>query len=319
MRNDVQVASRTAYISEALPQAARTRGGVLFDPTQDRWAYREGVRRLSIDLAVVPLSPEMIMSLKRVLLWYAENRSMSHLEGMYGQFLRFARHLAANADHVVEQITDVDLLNYKASLSADTAWYLGTLSGLLKKWYALGIPGVSAGAAGLLRELRNKGNAHGVAVLTMDPIVGPFTAIEQESLQSAVNDAFATGSLREDIYFLTWLLMATGARPAQYAALKVCDVLKDTLSQGQIAFTVRMPRVKQRNADSRELFKDRPLLRQIGVPLFEYAQRVRTEFIGKLERPDQAPLFPAPKCGSARSNQLSVMNITTRQTEYQDG
>ena len=74
-------------------------------------------------------------------------------------------------------VTSVDLLNYKASLTADVAWYLGSLRGFLRKWHRLGLPGVSDDAASVLRELRIKGNAKGVAVLTMDPVEGPYTTL----------------------------------------------------------------------------------------------------------------------------------------------
>ena len=296
MRSDVQVAPRHAYVGDAIPQVARTRGGVAFDPRQDRWAYREGVKTVSVDFnRLQALSPQMKTSLKRSLLWYAENSSPSHLENMYKHFLGFARHLALNKERVIDEITDVDVLNYKAALPADRAWYLGTLSGFLKKWHQLGFPGVAGSAAGLLNELRLKGNPHGVAVLTMDPLVGPFTPTEQEALQTFVNEAFARGVLDEEVYFLAWLFMALGARPSQYASLKVCDLQKLTSDDGKETFTLKVPRVKQRNRGPREQFKTRTLIPQIGAPLYEYAQRVRSTFQAVLGNPDEAPLFPATR------------------------
>jgi integrase len=298
MRGDVQVAARPAYAHDTISQIARTRGGVVFDPRQDRWAYREGVKTISLDFASIPaLSPRMKSSLKRALLWYAENSSPSHLQNMHSHFLRLAQCLASNKDRLIEEISDVDVLNYKDSLPAERTWYLGALSGFLKKWHQLGFPGVSGSAAGLLSELRLKGNPHGIAVLTMDPVVGPFTPIEQEALQAFVNEAFAQGILDEEVYFLAWLFMALGARPAQYAALKVCDLRKDATSSGGVTFTLKVPRVKQRNEGPRDLFKDRTLVPQIGAPLYEYAQRVRSTFEGLLDNPDQAPLFPAMRQG----------------------
>ena len=294
MRNDAKNTLPAELSHSGLPEMARTRGGVVFDPRKDRWAHRDGVKTINVDFDAIPaLSPELKTSLKRALLWYAENSSASHLYNLSRHFLRFGRHLAASGERVIDQITDTDVLNYKASLTEETGWYLGSLAGLLKKWHQLGIPGVSKSAADLLDELRLKGNTHGLAVLTMDPIVGPFTHIEQESIQSALNEAFAGGALEEDMYLLAWLFMALGARPAQYAALKVCDLTKETFRDREVQFTVRVPRVKQRNEGPRELFTKRSLVRQIGEPLYEYAQRVRSSFVGKLQDPDQAPLFPA--------------------------
>jgi integrase len=302
MRNDAPSALPTQLPHRSLPEVVRTRGGVVFDPRQDRWAYRDGVKTVSIDFHAAPaLSTKLKTSLKRVLLWYAENSSPNHVQNMHSHFLRFARQLASAGERVIEQITDTDVLNYKASLTEANAWYLGSLAGLLKKWHQLGISGVSKSAADLLNELRLKGNPHGVAVLTMDTTVGPFTQVEQEAVQSALNDAYADGALEEDMYLLAWLFMAMGARPAQYAALKVCDLKRTTTNDGEVSFALKVPRVKQRNGGPRELFTERSLVRQIGEPLHEYAQRVRLSFVGTLESPDQAPLFPARRQGGRRA------------------
>jgi hypothetical protein len=91
--------------------------------------------------------------------------------------------------------------------------------------------------------------------------------------------------------------MALGQRPVQYAALKVCDVLRSTSKHGEVSYTVKVPRAKQRNRDLREMFKERPLVPQIGAPLFSYSQRVRESFSGRLRDVEQAPLFPAPSRG----------------------
>jgi integrase len=298
MRNDVLLVAGIVEHHGELPSIAKTRGGVMFSPRQDRWAYREGVKTISLDFnAILARSPQMAEPFKKTLLWYAENKSPSHLQAMHTHFMLLHQHLYTTRQRAIDQITDVDVLNYKASLPVDRSWYLGTLSGFLKKWHQLGIPGVSDSAVGLLKELRLKGNPHGVAIKTMDPLIGPFTSLEQEALQSSVNDAFALGTLDEDMYFLAWLLMSHGARPSQYAALKVCDLIKGTFKNGAETFTLKIPRAKQRGDGPRAQFKDRPLIRQIGAPLYEYAQRVRSAFVGILDDPDSAPLFPAARQG----------------------
>ena len=277
-----------------LPKLARTRGGVEFHPLEDRWSYREGVKTLNLEFGEIPaLSPATKLSLKRVLLWYAENASANHLHNMHFHLVRFARFLQSTGKNGIEQITGTDVINYKASLTEDKAWYLSSLSGLLERWHRLGIPGVTDDAAELLGELRLKGNPHGVAVMTMDPVRGPFTNIEQEAIQTALHEAFANGSLDESAYLLAWLLMALGARPAQYAALKVSDLTRSTSKEGDVTYTLRVPRAKQRRVNTRGEFTERALIPQIGEPLFAYAQQIRSGFSGVIEDPDQAPLFPA--------------------------
>jgi integrase len=277
-----------------LPPSARTRGGAIFDPRADLWSYKDGVKKVVINFAsVAALSPEMRQSFKAVLLWYAENSSPSHLRNMHSQILNLVRFLSANQSTAIGILSKLDLLNYRASLSPDTAWYLGSISGFLRKWHGLGYPGVTAEAVALLRDLTVGGNAKGVAVLTMDPVNGPYTDVEQQGIQEALNDAFAEGRIPEDAYLLAWLFMALGQRPSQFAALKVSDISSLTID-GSIFYNIRVPRAKQRNAHPRAQLKDRPLVSQIGKPLLDYANRVRERFRNRLNDPENAPLFP---CG----------------------
>jgi integrase len=277
-----------------LPSSVRTRGGALFDPRVNIWTYKDGVKKVVIDFSSVEaLSPQMHRAYKAVLIWYAENASPSHLRNMHAHFLRLIRFLSANQSSAIRLLTKLDLLNYKASLTLDRAWYVGTLSGFIKKWHGLGYPGVTDDAVGLLRDLQVRGNAKGVAVLTMDPLRGPYTDIEQQGIQDALNASFAEGEITEAAFLLTWLFMALGQRPAQFAALKVSDISALTID-GSTLYNIKIPRVKQRNAHPRAQLKDRPLVSQIGQPLLAYANRIRESFSDKLDVPENAPLFP---CG----------------------
>jgi integrase len=294
-----QGAEATQQYRPGLPSSARTRLGTTFDPSADIWAFRDGIQTIHVNFALAfALNPELLHSLRVALLWYAEHASAWHLKNMYSRSLHLIRFLARAGRAPISEISGADLLNYRSSLGESRAYYLGSLAGFLKKWHRLGLPGVSAEAVSLLDEMRIKGNEKGAAVLSMDPVEGPFTSIELESIQSAVDEAYARGSVTEDQYLLTWLFMALGQRPAQYAALKVCDVFRNVSEDGAVSYSLRVPRVKQRHGDPRAEFKDRPLISQIGEQLYEYAQRVQRDLDHILEDPTQAPLFPAshPDC-----------------------
>ena len=62
---------------------------------------------------------------------------------------------------------------------------------------------------------------------------------------------------------------------------------------GRVAYTLKVPRVKQRNAHPRAEFKARPLVSQVGGPLLDYARRVRQRFEGRIDDANEAPMFPA--------------------------
>lgn len=293
MKPKLSMVAKSQKSIAALPSLARTRGGAVFDPAADKWVYRDGVNTVSLDFGPISsLAGGLQQSLKAVLLWYAENASASHLINTHSRIIHLLRFLSRGGERQILEITSADVLNYKASLAKGTEWYVGTLSGFLKKWHGLGIQGVSDDAVSLLRELRIKGNAKGVAVLTMDPLKGPYTSIEQESIQTALDNSYAEGAVDEAPYLLAWLFMALGQRPSQYAALKVCDISAATTADGDVNYILKMPRAKQRNKHPRADFKERPLVSQIGRPLLEYAQCIQARYASVLDDPSQAPMFP---------------------------
>lgn len=276
-----------------LPVLARTRSGAVFDPRVDRWAYRDAITTVNLDFATWPVTETFVASAKLVLLWYAEQLSSPHLINMFMRMTHFLRTICAGRDGPLTEITSADLINYRSTLTSATFWYLGSLSGLLKKWHLLGYSGVTADAVALLKQLRTQGNQKGEAVLTHDPIRGPFTDMELESLQSSLDRANVAGEVDREGYLLAYLFMLLGQRPVQYAALKVRDVGVVYVGDGTPVYTVRVPRAKQRNQLSRAEFKDRVLIPKIGELLVQYSKEVLATFDGLLPDPLDAPLFPA--------------------------
>lgn len=276
-----------------LPATAKSRDGTLFNPSSDKWVYRDPLVTVSMDFdrTIGSQAPELKLAAKATLLWYAQNKSARHLTNMYFRLAHFIA-FRANCVDVPREITIIDILNYKASLDQRRMWYLTSLAGFLKKWHRLGYPGVKVEVVRLLDSMTLPGNMKGTAVLTMDPHIGPFTDLEIETIQDAIDDAYANGSFKDDEFLLSRLLLALGGRPQQYASLKVCDVRVEATSQGDQAYFIDVPRAKQRGQRSRDECKTRALIPQLGRPLLAYAERVRNSFRGLLNDPNQAPLFP---------------------------
>jgi hypothetical protein len=255
------------------------------------WKYRDGVNAVSLDFRDIKAPTTLCNALKRVLVWYAEHHSPSHLTNL---FMRF-RHFAVTIQLLEEEIRSAHLINYRATLDASTEWYLGSLSGLLKRWSRMHVPGVSADAATYLRSIRIRGNRKGIAVQTMDPEQGRFTDVEFESIRTALSNAYDTNVIDLEEYVLALLFMALGPRPVQYAAMKVCDVARTTNAAGAITYVVSVPRAKKREQDARSSFKKRTLIPEIGDLLQQHADNVKRRFTGVLNDPAQAPLFPVKR------------------------
>lgn len=279
---------------------ARTRSGLFFDASQDIWAYKDDLEAVSLNFgAFSNASRPLIEAAKGVFTWYAEHRSPAHTQNLYQRLLHFLR---AMAPAKVECISSTHLLSYRAQLKPSNQWYLGTLSGLLRQWGRLGYPCVDSDVQLLLKQLRIKGNQKGVAVLTVDPREGPFTHLEIEGLQAALNAAYAKGQIPTATYVLAWLYMLLGQRSKQHAALKVCDVRVIESTHGARSYSIMMPSVKNRASSPRAVLVERALIEHFGEALVKYANSVREQFTSVLADPSQAPLFPLTRITRATSS-----------------
>jgi integrase len=280
----------------ALATVVRTNSGVEFDASADRWAYKDEVVNvcLNFDRLRQRLSSELVDNAKLTLCWYAAEMSPTTLMTLYKVMLNFVSS-SSSATQMLSRITTAHLISYKVKSEEARNGYFGILAAFLKKWHSLGYEGVGADVFSLLKQLRIKGNEKGVAVLTMDPEQGPFTSIEMDGLHAALNTAYAEGRVKTADYVMAWLSMLLGQRTIQYAAMKVCDVKMKRDADGNINYSVMMPRAKKRRGSLRVEMRNFPLVEQFGEILVEYAKSVRKSFEGVLTDTLQAPLFPASK------------------------
>ena len=330
MMNDLMPLPQLNKLANYLPKEVMTRSGAIFDPRLHRWAYRDNTKSINLDFAGLGMSVEFLLSAKKVLIWYAENKSPDHLTNM---FVRFKHFLKSNQINISKLfiITSNDLINYRASLSNKNSWYLGSLSGFLKKWHALGISGVADDAIVLLKQLRLKGNQKGSAVLTMDVLDGPFSDIEVEAIHDSIDKAYEADDIDLDEYILVWLFLALGPRPIQYASLKVCDIGMSQTKDGAAIYSLNLPRAKQREQLSRSAFSQRVLISQVGEKLVQHVAEVQAKFSGILADPSSAPVFPAKRSrknepkgfehhqtahalGASLRNVLNELNIISERT-----
>jgi integrase len=275
-----------------LPLTARARGGATFDPRLDVWHYLESSCAVNLDFSKLQITSEMKLAAKKVFIWYAENKSPHTLINLFFYLTKFFRFTVSEQGIIVSSITADQIINYHSSLRQRDKWFLGYISSFLKKWHEMCYPGIENGAIAILKQLRIKGVVKGEAVLTMDPVKGPYSDLEIQGILPALDRAFKEEGIKLDEYVLAWLFMALGQRPIQYALLKVCDVGFGETKTGMAVYTLRMPRAKQRNKLVRSEFKDRVLIPQIGEKLLLHACKVKERYEGILEDPDQAPLFP---------------------------
>lgn len=283
----------TNGVNFQLPEVARTKSGVEFQPRQDIWKFRDAINTVYLNFDRLMAAASLAQNAKSAFLWYAENAASATLVGHFGQFVHFCKTLSSLYGAPITGIGSDEIINYKSALSKKNAWQLGKLSAFFRRWHALGVPGITDEAAKLLEGLRIPGMVKGVSVLTMDPIHGPFNDIEFESVQAAIHAAHEAGTLDLHDFVLVMLFMCLGQRSTQYAALKVRDVGCSAGRDGTIIYSLKMPRAKQKGGLVREQFKDRLLHPNLGELLIKHAKEVEIAFTGILPDAGDAPLFPA--------------------------
>lgn len=278
-------------VCPSLPSIVRSKSGIVFDPNRSDWSYRDGVHSVYMDFSELHFSAVLLASVRLTLIWFAENRAPSTLMGRFTALKAFALRLQEGRVEPLDIIGGNDVLIHCDANDFQTR----NLFAFLRRWHAMSLPGIQEDVVYVLDRKKLRKRETGVAVLTWDPELGPFTPIEQVGIQDALNEAYGAGRLSEEIYLLAWLFIALGSRPVQLAALKVCDVVRSVAADGTESFLLLIPRAKQQNTSLRQELKPRALVNQIGRPLFDYAQRVSERFVGEFPDTQQAPLFPLPR------------------------
>lgn len=283
-----------------VPRFVTTYRGAVFETTGSTWEVRDAAVKVRLIFDnLPPVSRQFLAAFQATLVWYARNSSLWHFRNMFQRANNLFEHKFASTSAVITEINAVDILNYRGALVADTEYKLGAVSGFLDQWHALGYAGITSDAVHLLSQLRLKGNPKGGDVATRHPTKGPFTDLETEALQHGLNNAYARGAVSEAEFSLSWLFMALGQRPIQYALLKVCDVTCHVGDDGATTYRIRIPRGKRRHSNPRAEFKSRMLTPQIGKHVYQYAQCVRKSFKDRMPDTGEAPLFPSAEIGDA--------------------
>lgn len=285
----VTTAAQLSFFDCDIPSVVRLRSGVKFEPTQEHWKFVDGIYTVYMNFSDLPsqVGP-LIPYVKQVLINFLEVNAPTYAVNMFRAFCQLADVIEMTTVEKVGEVAEAHVLNFMANNKGKHGRD-GQLSAFISRWSELGLPGLSKKAAQLLKKVKKKGNRKGHAVLTQDPVDGPFTEFEVQQLTQALNLAYSDGQIEPKFYFLTWLALLTGQRVSQYCALKVRDLILKNGPDGSAVYEISIPRAKQRGAVLRDEFLVRPLLRQFGEEFFAYAKEVEANYP---ELGMDAPMFP---------------------------
>ena len=298
--NSPRDAFQSQYLAE-LPAVAYTMSGVAFTPSDSLWKFRDGAKGISCNFDLIPqLAQPLVHGLKVALVWRFKNQAPSTVNNDFARTLTLLRAIAKfrkldrksdKNDQPIEQISSQDILNVRSSSRANESG-LADITGFLRKWHGLGVAGIGEDVIQLLDKISLKKLPTGVAVKILCSKSGPFSDLEYEAIQEALNTGFKAGVINEADFLLVWLFIAMGGRPVSMASLKLCDLMvpKD-LADGS-DYGINLPMAKQRGFLARDQFTPLILAHQIAKPLHLWVKYLHQKYSLLLPDPWQAPMFP---------------------------
>lgn len=208
--NSPKDAFLSQYVAE-LPAVAYTRSGVAFTPSGSHWQFRDGSKDINCNFNLIPqLTQPLVHGLKVALIWRFKNESAATASHNFNSTLRLLRAVTKLREsdeksdkkaQPIEQISSQDILNFRSSSKANES-VLANLTGFLRKWHGLGVAGIGDDVIKLLDKITIKSATRGVAVNAPSPESGPFSDLEYEAIQEALNTGFKAGVIDEEDYLL---------------------------------------------------------------------------------------------------------------------
>lgn len=281
--------------STSLPSVSPTRirakaAGYSFSILDDVWKLDKNVA-LNVCQVANLLSEPTRRGFRQVLAFYASTLSGHHTKNS----LERLQHMLRSTG--VDEITDTELINYRAMLVPTNEWYLGTIRGFLRRWHQLGYPGVSKDVIRLLDSWTLKGNRKGDAVKRKDPNEGPLTDNELQAFNEGVVQAYERSLISISELAMCLVTSNTGRRPVQISHLRVVDILSGKNTKDEPFYLLNVPRGKQGDG-FRASFKPFAMAEELWATLSTQAKRsikqVETCLDFELQEADrqQTPLFP---------------------------
>lgn len=286
-------------------KSLKSRAGYTFNEVDTHWQLNKNTK-VRVEAVRELLNYESKDSYIKTLTYFAKNNSPKYAENINSRFLHYLRTTCSS------EVNVENLINYRSTLNPDTEHYLGYIKSFLNKWYELNYPGVSSEAIDLLNNWKLKGNIKGDVVKRLDPRAGPLSTIELQGFNEGIIQVYEKDEITISELAMGLIVSSTGRRELQIASLRVLDVLKGKNLKGEDYYLINIPRVKQRNASFRELFKQFAINHELWVILNAQVENVKRKISNLLpfvlQNKDllELPIFPDWK---AIANVNSIVDL----------
>ena len=222
----------------------KSREGYQVDTNSRRWVLSRDVA-VKLDWVDQYLEESLRTNFLKMASWCASAHAAGSVSSTVAAFKAFSK-ATAQTRRPLKKITITDLLNFKAHLGPERQPQLWPLVTFLRHWLRKGIPGIEPRVQYLLKTWKIKANPKGVAIRTRCPRKGALTDLEQQSLEAALTNSFASSKTSLSTFVLVDLMISTGRRPSQLGDLKLCDLLPAGKQEHEdCGLVIRFPRRKQ--------------------------------------------------------------------------
>jgi integrase len=256
---------------------AISHNGFEFDYLQDKWVLN---RNVTINLAFLKQFKDIVAEdVRDTLVYFSENNSASHVSNLTDNLKLYLS--LSKADN----FSELGFLTFKGSLLKKDEYKLSVVRGFIRQMRYLGLNGnINEAVYKLTDQWRLSSNEKGVAVLSLDPEIGPFSSIEFEAIGLNAAHKYAEGDLSTERYAVLSLFKATGRRTEQIASLKVRDFFLTSKFTGSPTYVVNIPRIKQRGGRFRTQFKPFGLVKSVGQVIEQHIKESIADVEAQLER-----------------------------------
>ncbi|MFA0714619.1 site-specific integrase [Vibrio splendidus] len=265
------------FANESKVTTLMSHNGFEFDYLSDRWTLNRDVTVPIdfLDSIALPLRGDV----REALAYFAEFHAPKYVENLIYMVKLYLRESGC------DDFSEIGFLSFKNKMSKPNQYKVAYVRGFVRQMRFLGLDEhIDDAVFKLTDQWRLSGNDKGVAVLTLDPVTGPFSDLEFDAIGLHAAHRYAEGKLRTDEYSCLSMFKATGRRATQVASIKCKDFSYSSKYTGAPAYVVLIPKAKVRGGKFRSILKPYALVNSVAQLVELHIKKQTAKVEGALGR-----------------------------------
>ncbi|HIF9375937.1 TPA: site-specific integrase [Photobacterium damselae] len=231
--------------------------GFEFDYLSDQWTLNRDVTAKVgfLDSFVQPLQEDI----RETLVYFAEYNAPKYVNNLISMLKVYLTKSGC------DEFSQIGFLSFKNKMPKHLLYKVAYVRGFIRQMRFLGLDKhIDDAVFKLTDQWRLGGNDKGIAVLTLDPLTGPFSDLEFEAIGLHAAHRYAEGELITDEYACLSMFKASGRRPVQIASIKCKDFSYSAKYTSTPMYVVLIPKAKVHGGKFRSHFKPYALVNSVA-------------------------------------------------------